>query len=454
MSSLPVTGERFIPGEMNDPATVTEHYQRYNAALSLVKGKVVLDIASGSGYGTYLLSSAAAMAYGVEIDRAAVDYSRERYAGTNLRYLQGSVDSIPLEDNSVDVVVSFETIEHVGAELQIRMMEEIRRVLKDDGILFISSPDKRYYSEERGFVNPYHVHELYASEFRALLEKHFSHVAFAGQRFLFGCLAIWKDRIAGNQVLYDDLARTRSEELEKPHYLLAVAGNRELPEVFNSIVEYTPDARTRRDLLRRPEPLELFTADQPEQWRPAELSMDRNEVSGSRTDLEAGFTCGQLPCLRIDPGCPGYQYRLEKMQVVTEDKPAADLLKSDFGRIANAFVEYETDNREKTPVVIPYTDDPQLYLELPSDFAGKKCRLILRFSMEAVVTPMIVARKIADLNNELARYQGLSTSIFYKMYECSEKMLPRGSGRRRFFGSIRSFFRKICGRGRENSNTH
>ena len=131
------------------------------------------------------------MAYGVEIDQDAVDYSRAHYAKSNLKYLQGSADKIPLEDHSVDVVVSFETIEHIGAGLQVRMMEEIKRVLKDDGILFISSPEKHYYSEERGYVNPYHVHELYASEFKALLEQYFSHIKFAGQRFLSGSFAVW-----------------------------------------------------------------------------------------------------------------------------------------------------------------------------------------------------------------------------------------------------------------------
>ena len=442
MSSLPVTGERFIPGEMNDPATVTEHYQRYSAALPLVKGKVVLDIASGSGYGTYFLSSAAAMAYGVEIDQGAVDYSRERYAGSNLKYLQGSVDKIPLEDHSVDVVVSFETIEHVSAELQVRMMEEIERVLKDDGILFISSPDKRYYSEERGFDNPYHVHELYASEFKALLEKHFRHIAFAGQRFLFGCCAIWNDRIAGNTVLYDDLARTPSEELGKPHYLLAVAGNGVLPEVFNSIVEYTPDAAFRQEMLRRPDPVELFIADQAEQWRPAGSTVTHKEASGSCTELEVVFTCGALPCLRIDLGYPGYQYRLETMQVVRDNEPPADLLKSGFGRTANVFIESEPNGPERTPVVIPYTDDPQLIFELPPGFAGKECRLILRFFTEAVVTSGIVARKIDDLNNELARYRGGASRLIDKLYGCFERMFPRGSRRRRFFSSIRSFFAK------------
>ena len=196
MSELIADGERFIPGEFDAPALVLEHYQRYHAALGLVDGKVVLDIASGSGYGSYILSSRAQRVYGVEIDQAAVDYSNAHYSNINLKFIQGSVENIPLEDNSVDVVVSFETIEHIPQELQTRMIREVRRVLKDDGVFFISSPDKRYYSDERNYVNPFHVHELTSGEFKELLELYFTNVKIAGQRFLRGSFMIWEDGIA------------------------------------------------------------------------------------------------------------------------------------------------------------------------------------------------------------------------------------------------------------------
>ena len=239
MKDLPATGERFIPEEMDDPITEAEHYLRYAMALPLVKDKIVLDIASGSGYGTHFLASAAREAYGVEIDQDAVDYSKAHHPGSNLHFLQGSVENIPLEDHSVDVVVSFETIEHVSAELQIRMMEEIKRVLKDDGILFISSPDKYHYSEERNYVNPFHVHELYFAEFKDLLKNYFSRIKIAEQGFLCGSFAVWETDPSGKIYLYDGLTPKRSWEREKPHYHLAIAGNRELPDAFNGVAEFT-----------------------------------------------------------------------------------------------------------------------------------------------------------------------------------------------------------------------
>ena len=430
MHSLPVTGERFIPGKMNDPGTATEHYQRYNTALSLVKGKVVLDIASGAGYGTFLLSSEARMAYGVEIDRDAVDYSRERYVRDNLRYLQGSVEHIPLEDHSVDVVVSFETIEHVSAELQVCMMEEFKRVLKDDGILFISSPEKRFYSEERDYVNPFHVHELYASEFEALLKKYFSHVRFAGQRFLCGCCAIWSDNTAGNIACYEDYAQEPSKELKKPHYLLAIAGNRDIPEVFNSIVEYTSGSAYRQDLWEKPYPLEFFTLNHSGEWHMAVSLANPKESSeaDARIELTTEFICGEKPVLRMDIGCQGYRYKLKKLQILPEDKTVVNLLKPDAIHAVNAFVEYESAGREVIPVVIPYTDDPQLVFDLPPDLAEKKCQLVLSYCLEAVVTSEIVARKLGELQYEIDR---LSSSSLFKLHAFFDRILPSGSLRRK-----------------------
>ena len=86
--------------------------------------------------------------------------------------------------SSVDLVVSFETIEHHDRHLE--MVKEIRRILRPDGVLIISSPDKHEYSDVPGFKNEYHVKELYLSEFTDLLASHFTHVGVFGQRISSG----------------------------------------------------------------------------------------------------------------------------------------------------------------------------------------------------------------------------------------------------------------------------
>lgn len=173
------TGERFVPTEQG--VIRQEHLHRYAWCLPLVEGKDVLDVASGEGYGSAMLASRARSVRGVDISHDAVAHAAERYADrTNLQYLQGSAAAIPLPDASVDVVISFETIEHLYE--QEEMMAEIRRVLRSDGVMIMSSPNKEVYSDRAGYHNEYHVKELYLGEFQALVSRHFPASRLCGHR--------------------------------------------------------------------------------------------------------------------------------------------------------------------------------------------------------------------------------------------------------------------------------
>jgi SAM-dependent methyltransferase len=179
MNTQPLTGERLIP-EIFDPLTIIEHLHRYAVVMPYCKGKTVLDIASGEGYGSHLLSEQATHVTGVDIDEQSILQASEKYVRDNLVFKKGAASAIPLPEASVDVVVSFETIEH--HDLQEEMMQEIKRVLKKDGLLIISTPDKKQYSDIPGYKNPFHVKELYEEEFRSLLKKYFSRVQLFGQQ--------------------------------------------------------------------------------------------------------------------------------------------------------------------------------------------------------------------------------------------------------------------------------
>jgi len=115
------TGERFLPGVAGEIAY--EHWHRYAFARRFVAGKRVLDAACGEGYGTALVAEVAASAVGVDIDAAVVATARGAYAQrANLRFEVASVTLLPLADQSIDVVVSFETVEHVSAHEQTMML--------------------------------------------------------------------------------------------------------------------------------------------------------------------------------------------------------------------------------------------------------------------------------------------------------------------------------------------
>jgi SAM-dependent methyltransferase len=179
MSELPFTGERFVPSERGRIAY--EHYHRYATCLDAAKGKVVLDVASGEGYGAALLAGSAKKVIGVEIDPACVRHARKAYGDlANLSFVVGDCRSIPLKDKTVDLITSFETIEHV--ERQDEMIREFVRLLRPDGLLIVSSPDRQNYSEKTGYKNPFHVHELAHGQFVRLFQKQFRYVRVFRQR--------------------------------------------------------------------------------------------------------------------------------------------------------------------------------------------------------------------------------------------------------------------------------
>ena len=185
------TGERFLPECPGEIAY--EHWHRYAFARAFVAGKAILDVASGEGYGAALLSTVAIHVHGVDIDHDTVRRASRKYAAcANLRFVQASCTALPFPDRLFDVIVSFETIEHIDGECQVRMLEEFDRLLKPDGILILSSPNKAEYSDARKARNEFHVRELYRDELARLLARHFEATRWFSQRIQ--CWSgIWSD---------------------------------------------------------------------------------------------------------------------------------------------------------------------------------------------------------------------------------------------------------------------
>lgn len=175
------TGERYVP-HLTELQIKIEHLQRYFAITEIVKGKMVLDAACGEGYGSSVLSETAAKVIGIDISVEAIDHARKTYAKENLSFQVASIEKLPFENHSVDVVISFETIEHVDEMLQKSFLAEIKRVLKEDGQLIISTPNKHMYSDVRNYQNPFHIKEFYKEEYREFLVNYFEFVDIFHQK--------------------------------------------------------------------------------------------------------------------------------------------------------------------------------------------------------------------------------------------------------------------------------
>ena len=228
------TGERLLTGYFDKHSV--EHLHRYAIAAGFSIGKKVLDIASGEGYGSNILAQHASFVHGVDIDPKIIDHAKARYQRTNLRFLEGSADQIPLADRSVDFVVSFETLEHHDRHEEMYL--EIKRVLAPEGVLMISTPDKKYFSDLTGHRNDYHVKELYREEFVELTRRYFRNVSISSQ-ISSVCSVITDADISGRlRVFNGDLQGfTASEDLPTPAYHICLASDGVLPRTEASVFE-------------------------------------------------------------------------------------------------------------------------------------------------------------------------------------------------------------------------
>ena len=222
MSDLEFTGERFIPGTRGE--IWIEHWHRYHFASAWTAGKRVLDVACGEGYGSALLARTAAEVTGVDVSPAAIAHARGAYAErSNLRFVEASCTKLPLADASVDVAVTFETIEHI--EGQEAFVDELARVLVPGGLLVLSCPNKLEYTDRRGFRNEYHVKELYRDELEALVKRRFAHLAWYGQKPTFYSVIAPEAHAAEGRLVEVDEADPAAARpaLDAPLYYLVTA---------------------------------------------------------------------------------------------------------------------------------------------------------------------------------------------------------------------------------------
>lgn len=226
------TGERMIPEFNKDDLIYAEHMARYFFAGQFVADKNVLDVASGSGYGTrYLLDKGAAKVVGIDNSREAIKYSREKYQTSGIEFILADAAKLPFKDNIFDIVVSFETIEHLDD--QEKFLREIKRVIKKNGLLIISTPNVLVFPKG----NTFHKKELAPSEFISLLSKNFRHCSVNYQH------SILSSYVFGEKNLACDHMPARFENIklspaspDKNMYLVAIAGDGGLPRSISDLV--------------------------------------------------------------------------------------------------------------------------------------------------------------------------------------------------------------------------
>jgi SAM-dependent methyltransferase len=164
--TLPLTGERTVPGIVAENYWFRRHEVAYEFALPHAAGHSVLEVGCGEGYGTALLASAADRIVGVDYDAATAAHAAVSYP--QARFVRANLAALPVASRSVDVLVTLQVIEHVWNHPEF--VGECLRVLRPGGLLLVTTPNRLTFSPGLDKpLNPFHTKEFTAAELCELL---------------------------------------------------------------------------------------------------------------------------------------------------------------------------------------------------------------------------------------------------------------------------------------------
>jgi 2-polyprenyl-3-methyl-5-hydroxy-6-metoxy-1,4-benzoquinol methylase len=293
-----IWSERYVPELHRDLPMGAEHQSRYSWAAPLAAGRDVLDAGCGVGWGALHLSRAGARnVVGLDVDERALENARKR-AGASAAFVRGDLLALPFDDGSFDLVVCFEAIEHVSDPE--RALTELRRVMRPEGILVISSPNRGVYATG----NPFHVHEFTSAELEERLAAHFRFVRAYRQQTHTGSL-LTDDRGHAE----DDPGAEIDVRLHKLSggqpgdelYTVALAGDIELPPM-QSVVVLTAPANVNRllDQIDAREQRALLAEAQRATARGEARVMQDRLTDADRARWEADRACGEAMARQHD----------------------------------------------------------------------------------------------------------------------------------------------------------
>lgn len=177
---------RIIPEETT-PKFLAQHLKPYEFLRQEAKGKTVLEIGCGDGYGSAYLAEAARKVTGIDYEDAVIYQAQNKYIRANLKFMRMDAANLQLTDNSFDIVCSFQVIEHIAQDRLLRYLSEVRRVLKDDGKFYLSTLNMEH-AVKSPFTykkHPAHCKEFTLETLKDILCSVFSKVEIYGLQLTF-----------------------------------------------------------------------------------------------------------------------------------------------------------------------------------------------------------------------------------------------------------------------------
>lgn len=179
MADKPET--RIIPEET--PAKfLAEHLKPYEFISGKCRGKKILEVGCGDGYGSAYLAKTALEVIGIDYEKEVILRAQKKYSAKNLSFLYGDAAGLEFNDNTFDIVCSFQVIEHIPEDKLLRYLSEIKRVLKNEGTFYLSTLNLEYAMKSPPTYqkNPAHCKEFRFDELKGLLSKIFQGVEIFG----------------------------------------------------------------------------------------------------------------------------------------------------------------------------------------------------------------------------------------------------------------------------------
>jgi cyclopropane fatty-acyl-phospholipid synthase-like methyltransferase len=222
-SDLPRRLQRLAPPS---PEPDYERLTAYAFARGYAEGKTVADVSWGEiGRGSRLLGGTAARVVGITNSVEAAELASAAYPAPNASYQRTELPALPHPDDTFDVVVAFGVVENLSEPEDF--LREAGRVLRRDGTLLVSVPDKAYDARSRG--------GMYAPEAEDLLMRHFGTVSLYRHGAVAGGFVgpySTETRKAGVQSFRSSaIDPSPGREYPAARSVLAVCGETDIPEV-------------------------------------------------------------------------------------------------------------------------------------------------------------------------------------------------------------------------------
>ncbi len=376
--------ERFDP-ELKEkyPQLYYEHIHRYLVAREHINGGRVLDLACGEGYGTAILAQKAEQVIGIDKDREAVERATSKYANASLRFQTGDCLQTKLESNSFDYIVSFETIEHLDSPTDF--VRELKRLLKPEGLLFISSPDKREYTEVNKISNPHHLNELYHEEFKELLSTQFANCHFSKQRLVAGSL-IHADLPAGNTIgIYNENDFTQN--FPQGLYSFAICTNSTLPSIKLGLFENKAHSDFSWDAIERFRPTLALLCEKQKELRSHQPSPSVESLLKAVSDIELQNETAQ-------------QLLVEKEKQIADLHAAIERLQNESDLKSNELTLSQSQTEQLQKAVDSLTSEKLTLEKERNNFRERYENLLSSFSWKVTVPLRSLRRALQRLRSK------------------------------------------------------